>query len=98
MTKVDMEIARSDEGIVAAVGGVASSGTMPSAETGVALRVKQHSNERFRKVLPDDDDQPAPFLCECDDANCTRIVWLTQAAYDEAGADGRRSRVEGVDA
>lgn len=94
MTNGDREIGPSDETVLVAPGGVASSAT--TTGVGVALRVKQRANERFRKVLPNEDDQPAPFLCECDDVNCARIVWLTPAAYDEAGVDGLRVRPEGA--
>ena len=39
------------------------------------------------KLLSDDDaqreDWPLPFLCECPDARCTRIVRLTLGEFEE---------------
>ena len=30
------------------------------------------------------------FVCECDESDCYRAVWLTQADYDELRADPTR--------
>jgi hypothetical protein len=35
-------------------------------------------------------EQPAPYLCECDDRGCTTIVLLTAAEYEDVRSESRR--------
>ena len=35
-------------------------------------------------------EQPAPYLCECDDTGCTTVVLLTAAEYEEVRGAPRR--------
>lgn len=37
-----------------------------------------------------DPDEKIAFVCECDDGDCYRAVWLTRAEYDELRADHER--------
>jgi hypothetical protein len=35
-------------------------------------------------------EQPAPYLCECDDGGCTAVVLLTSAEYEDVRSESRR--------
>jgi hypothetical protein len=35
------------------------------------------------------DDDPIPFLCECADVSCRKVVRMPLASYEEVRADGR---------
>jgi hypothetical protein len=35
-------------------------------------------------------EQPAPYLCECEDERCTTVVLLTTAEYEEVRSESRR--------
>jgi hypothetical protein len=39
------------------------------------------------ELLADEPDTPAPFLCECADRRCTRVLRLPVATYERAHAD-----------
>jgi hypothetical protein len=39
------------------------------------------------ELFADEPDAPAPFLCECADRRCTRVLRLTVAAYEHIHAD-----------
>lgn len=36
-----------------------------------------------------DDDRPVPFICECSDAACSRIILLTLAEYERVRSNPR---------
>jgi hypothetical protein len=39
------------------------------------------------ELLADEPDTPAPFLCECADRRCTRVLRLAVATYERVHAD-----------
>jgi hypothetical protein len=41
-----------------------------------------------RALLPPGDDSLVPFLCECPRVNCTLVVMLTLAEYEEVRSTG----------
>jgi hypothetical protein len=43
-----------------------------------------------REILQGDEDSPVPFLCECPRQDCTQVVFLTLAQYEEVRAGARR--------
>ncbi len=43
-----------------------------------------------RELIGADDASSVPFLCECPRMDCTQVVILTLAEYEEVRADGRR--------
>jgi hypothetical protein len=42
------------------------------------------------ELLGDESDEPAPFLCECADRRCTRVLRLPRDAYERIHADRAR--------
>jgi hypothetical protein len=61
-----------------------------SAKNEARFRASNEHIERRRiDLIGDADDRATPFLCECDDLNCTAVVLLTLHEY-EAARDSRR--------
>ena len=49
---------------------------------------KRRVNEMIRaRFLVPLDDEMIGFVCECADAACHKVVWLTGGGYDEARVD-----------
>jgi hypothetical protein len=46
--------------------------------------------QRRMELLNDGDGRATPFLCECEDVNCTAVVLLTLAEYEHARGSPRR--------
>ena len=69
---------------------------MTTAEERKALNegTFRDANERLergaRKILAGDENSPVPFLCECPRQDCTEIVLLTLAEYEEVRAGPRQ--------
>lgn len=60
-------------------------------ETQAAFRrVNEDLLERRSELLPDDLDTPAPFLCECADRRCTRVLRMPVADYERIHSDRAR--------
>jgi hypothetical protein len=49
------------------------------------------ANEDIAKAAEkyDVDHDPIPFLCECSDVSCRKVVRMPLASYEEVRADGR---------
>jgi hypothetical protein len=50
-------------------------------------RVNEDLLERRSELLGDEADEPAPFLCECADRRCTRVLRLPVADYERIHSD-----------
>ena len=54
----------------------------------------REANERLERarvdLLGDTDTSRTPFLCECEDVQCTAVVLLTLAEYEQARGSPRR--------
>jgi hypothetical protein len=52
------------------------------------------ANEKLERaaqaILSEDEGALVPFLCECPQMDCTQVVLLTLAEYEEARAKGER--------
>jgi hypothetical protein len=64
-----------------------------SAERAAANEARfREANEQIQgKVLElGPNEQPAPYLCECEDPGCTTVVLLTAAEYEDVRSESRR--------
>jgi hypothetical protein len=67
--------------------------TTPAERKALNEGVFRDANEKLeaqaRRILEDDDAEPAPFFCECPRRECTEIVLLTLEEYEAVRANAR---------
>jgi hypothetical protein len=64
-----------------------------SAERAAAneARFRQANEQIQEKVLElGVREQPAPYLCECEEPGCTTVILLTAAEYEDVRSESRR--------